>query len=150
MKNFLLGILKFLKNIFIMANVLPPRKQPEDVKFLFELQDNIKNFRLDQGVMPLNYSMPLEYFAQQNADLNYKSRYLLDQPNEDLMRMQLRMQDLYFKRIIFLAVFCDSTPMDATRLLLSNSKYRAALTDGFLTTIAIAKCGSYISIILAN
>jgi len=150
MLNYFYKVLNFLKNIFVLNNVLPPRKDPNEVTFLFELQNKIKNFRLDNGLMPLNYSFALEYFAQESADNNYRSKVLVDAVHYTSVDVHLRMQGIYLKNFTLLTVYSDGNLDDYMRLILSNSRYRAALLDGYLTTIATAKCGNYLSIFLAQ
>jgi hypothetical protein len=150
MKNIFLAIWDVIKRLFVFNSVLPPRKSKDDIEFLYEVQDKIKNFRLDNGLMPLNYSLPLEYFVQENADHNYMNHYVCDNISDSLIGMHLKLQNIYFSKFACLAVCSDGNIDDFMRLVLTNSKYRSALLDGFMTNIAVAKCGNYISIIMAG
>jgi hypothetical protein len=149
MKNIFLVIWDIVKKLFIFNSVLPPRKSKEDIEFLYEIQDKIKNFRLDNGLMPLNYSLPLEYFVQENADHNFMNHYVSDNISESLIGMHLKLQNVYFRKFACLAIHSNGHVDDFMRLVLTNRKYRSALLDGFMTNIAVAKCENYISIIIA-
>ena len=150
MKRLFYTILVFIKKIFISNKDLPEINNVQNAEFLYELENTIKEFRLNNYVLPLAYSKTIEIYAQENANLNYLYNTLNDKQNDTLMQMQLRTHKINISSSDLLCIKTEGNYKDCFREIASNSKYRNAILNGFHTLYAIGKCGPYISIILAH
>jgi hypothetical protein len=150
MKKLIFNILSFIRKLFFGKTELPPINTPADAEFVFELQEKIKEFRLNNYVLPLSFCRHLQYLAQDRANFNYLHSEINDQNSHTLLDINLRKAGINIKSSDMLCVETDGTYEDCFRELISNQKYRGAILNGFNTIYGIGKCEKYISIILAG
>jgi len=141
-------ILSFLKELFLGKDTLPDIKTPDDVVKLLELSRCINKFRLDNGLLPYFYSAGLEKIAQETANLNYKQGILTSHVNASVMSFRLRSAGIEEGPFAVISLKEDTKDTDLCHKLLVEYNYREHLLDGFMNKIGIAKCDSYVTIIL--
>ena len=146
--NILYKILSFLKELFLGKDTLPDIKTPDDVVKLLELSRCINKFRLDNGLLPYFYSAVLEKIAQETANLNYKQGIITSYVDASVMSFRLRSAGMEDGPFAVISLKSDSNDCDLCHKLLVEYNYRAQLLDGFMNKIGIAKCDSYVTIIL--
>jgi hypothetical protein len=150
MKNIIYNVLQFIRKLLFGKTDLPDINTAADVTFVHELVQALKDFRMQNYLLPLAYSKELENFAQEKSNFNYIHSDLSDSHTHSIIQLHLRMNGVNLVQSDMLSIKTDGTWEDCFREITTNQKYRGALLDGKNMYLGIGKCEKYISVLVAG